>query len=340
MHTYNTRANANKLRVIHELIAKKEIADAERITVTVSATGQGKHLRWHWSEDSLSSSGSSAYTRDNSPSDASDTSDFTDEDGDSEMGDEERLCTPQREVPYDPGSVVLTPRKGRMIKREDRIGGGFDFWQEQDGVTQRLAFSADGEPLGPVAADPEQLSPAVCYVRDAVETQRQRYQHGNDLSLPSGSVVPALDDDDDDDATTVIIDPRATPEPTLFHGQMPIVRVPTLPADYDFHRSGPSRPLANRLSTIREDGEAGFRTPPRVPQSTGMRFLRDANDRWVREGSLGPDAEYQIDPDCLPPKIDPDQAPAPQQAHARGVVPTPLRRTDTEPVLNPTSRQR
>ncbi|KAI9058043.1 hypothetical protein FKP32DRAFT_1688926 [Trametes sanguinea] len=343
MHTYNTRSNANKLRVIHELIAKKEIADADRITVTVSATGEGKHLRWHWSEDSLgsSSSSSSAYTRDNSPSNA-DASDLTDADGDSEMGDEERLCTPQREVPYDPGSVVLTPRKGRVIKREDRIGGGFDFWQEQDGVTQRLAFSADGEPLGPVAADAQQLSPTICYVRDAIENQRQRYQQGDDLSLPSGSVVPALEDDDED-AETVIIDPRATPQPTLFRRQMPIVRVPTLPAEYEFYdlsRPGPSRPLPNRLSTIQEDGEAGFRPAPRIPERTAMRFLRDAEGRWVREGSLGPDAEYHIDRECLPPKIEPDQVPAPPHAQAHGRGGAPLRRTDTEPVLDIGSRQR
>ncbi|CDO77892.1 hypothetical protein BN946_scf184952.g4 [Trametes cinnabarina] len=349
MHTYNTRANAKKLHVYHELIARKEIVDAERITVSISATGQGQHLRWHWSKDSLgkgSSNNGSAYSRNNSPSNASDTSSLTDIDGDSEMGDEERVCTPQREVPYDPGSVVLTPKKGRILKREERIGGGFDFWQEQDGVTQRLTFSADGEALGVEAVISQQLSPAVRYVREAIEAERVRHHHGNDLSLPSGSAVPALEDDEDDDkfsvasdASTVIIDPRATPEPTLFNGQMPVVRVPTLPADYDPGASAPSRLLANRLSTIQEDGEAVPRMPRRLPGRTGMRFLRDANGRWVREGSLGPDAEYQIDRDSLPPRIDHEQGPSTQRHQVRSHGAAPLRRTDTEPVLEPASRR-
>ncbi|KAI0330075.1 hypothetical protein GY45DRAFT_1324124 [Cubamyces sp. BRFM 1775] len=347
MHTYNTRAN--KHRVVRELIEKKVLPDADRVTVTLSDTGKGHHLRWHWTEESLggggeddgsySDAGSSFTDSDSSSDSSSNSSRLTDGDGDSEMGDDERLRTPHRDIPYNPGSVILTPRKGHGLKREPRIGGGFDFWHEQDGVEERLTFTQQKVAVAPSKGN-LLLHPDTQFIVDAIRNERKRLQERADgLPLPE-SAAPEMDCDDDDDAVsvtseaTVIVDPRATPEPTLFNGATPIVRQPTIPANYNPGVAA-SGPLLNRLSTIQEDVEAQPRLPPRFQERSGMRFLRDANNRWVREGSLGPDADYEVDRHDLPPKIDQGAGSAAQGRPTRSSNAAPLQRTDTEPIIAP-----
>ncbi|KAH9855646.1 hypothetical protein C2E23DRAFT_883015 [Lenzites betulinus] len=338
MHTYNLRSRPGKnavSSVYQDLIAKGAYGDPKHIEITVSATGKGHHIRWHWSEASIEDDNDTESSRSSSPShDAgpSNVVDHVDDDGDSQMGDEEeeeRMRTPLREVPYDPGSVVLTPRRARIIRREPRIGGGFDFWHEQDGVLHRLAFSPDGKPLAPSEPGAQELHPDTQHIRDAIEAYRRSVTpfHGADEYL-----------EDDDDArsvcseATVLIDPRATPEPTLRNGAMPLVRHPTIPVDVN--APGPSRaPLLGRLSTIQE-GSQELSWPARSPQQwSGMRILRNAAGEWIREGSLGPDAEYQVNMADFPPRVDRDGEPAPAPAPAPRVRAVPLRRTDTEPCL-------
>ncbi|KAJ8473899.1 hypothetical protein ONZ51_g7572 [Trametes cubensis] len=331
MHPYNTRAN--KHRVVRELIEKKALPDADRVTVSLSATGEGHHLRWHWTEESLGgeeddgSDAGSAFTDSDSSSDSSSSSSrLTDGDGDSEMGDDDRLRTPHRDIPYNPGSVILTPRKGHGLKREPRIGGGFDFWHEQDGVEERLTFTRQKVTLAPSKGN-LLLHPDTQYIVDAIRNERNRLQERADgLPLPD-SAAPEMDCDDDDAVSvtseaTVIVDPRATPEPTLFNGAMPIIRQPTLPADYNPGVAAPG-PLPNRLSTIQEDVEAQPRLPPRLQERTGMRFLRDANNQQD-----------------LPPKIDQGASSAAPRRQGRSSNAAPLQRTDTEPIIAPSPAKR
>ncbi|KAH9896658.1 hypothetical protein C8Q73DRAFT_686474 [Cubamyces lactineus] len=352
MHPYNTRAN--KHRVVRELIEKKVLPDADRVTVTLSDTGKGHHLRWNWTEESLhdgeddesgSDEGSSFTDSDSSSDSSSNSSRLTDGDGDSEMGDDERLRTPHRDIPYNPGSVILTPRKGHGLKREPRIGGGFDFWHEQDGVKDRLTFTQQKVSVAPSTGN-LLLHPDTQYIVDAIRNERKRLQERADGLPLLESAAPEMDcDEDDDDAVsvtseaTVIVDPRATPEPTLFNGATPIVRQPTLPANYNPGAAAPG-PLPNRLSTIQEDMEAQLRLPPRLQERSGMRFLRDANNRWVREGSLGPDADYEVDRQDLPPKIDQGAGSVAQRRQARSSNAAPLQRTDTEPIIVPSPAKR
>ncbi|KAI0353393.1 hypothetical protein OH77DRAFT_1427456 [Trametes cingulata] len=236
-----------------------------------------------------------------------------DGDGDSVMGDDERLQTPLRDAPYDPGSVILTPRKGRILRREPSIEARFDVWHEQASVEGRLVFRVD----------------------EARSRGKERYMQMMRAEAASQGLVrhestaTYLDDDAISIASdaTVEVDPRETPEPTLVNGAMPLVRQPTWPADYDLNAPGPSN--------------AGSQWPARHPEWQGMRIWRDANGRWVREGSLGPDASYQVNTDELPPRIDRDDVPAPAASSARRVRAAPLRRTDTEPVLDvPTPKRR
>ncbi|KAJ8454738.1 hypothetical protein ONZ51_g12858 [Trametes cubensis] len=330
MHPYNTRAN--KHRVVRELIEKKALPDADRVTVSLSATGEGHHLRWHWTEESLGgeeddgSEAGSAFTDSDSSSDSSSSSSrLTDGDGDSEMGDDDRLRTPHRDIPYNPGSVILTPRKGHGLKREPRIGGGFDFWHEQDGVEERLTFTRQKVTLAPSKGN-LLLHPDTQYIVDAIRNERNRLQERADgFPLPD-SAAPEMDCDDDDAVSvtseaTVIVDPRATPEPTLFNGAMPIIRQPTLPADYNPGVAVPG-PLPNRLSTIQEDVEA---QPPLAPSPSGADW--DA-----------------IPPRCqqpdLPPKIDQGASSAAPRRQGRSSNAAPLQRTDTEPIIAPSPAKR
>ncbi|KAI0367194.1 hypothetical protein BV20DRAFT_576654 [Pilatotrama ljubarskyi] len=324
MHTYNTRGN--KHRVYNELIALDAYPYADRIKVTSTENGEGHHLRWQWSEESLQKidyddgedddddetyrEGSpSAASTSSWSSGASDATEMVDDDGDSVMGgeeDEDRLQTPIREAPYDPGSVILTPRKGRILRREPSIDGSFAVWHEQAGVEGRLVFRED--------------------------TSRYRGDDRQKRALVRcESTATSLDDDAVSIASdaTVQVDPRATPQPTLLNRAMPLVRQPTWPADYDLNAPGPSN--------------AGPQWPARHPEWSGIRIWRDANGQWVREGSLGPDASYQVNTEDLPPRIDRDDAPAPavEATSARRARAAPLRRTDTEPVLDvPTPKRR
>ncbi|KAI0634973.1 hypothetical protein C8Q77DRAFT_1156337 [Trametes polyzona] len=314
MHTYNTRSN--KHRVYHELIAEKVYPNGEIIEVTPSGTGKGHHLRWHWSQAAIEESREGSTSRESSPSSDSDDSDATelvDDDGDSVMGDEEHPRTPEREIPFRPGSVLATPDKRRTLQREQRIGGGFDFWHTQDGALNRLAFAAPGGRIAPADVASQELHPDVRHVRNAIDAYRR-------------SATPCIngqDDGDDDNSdtvsvcsqATVLIDPRATPEPTLVNGQMPLVRHPTLPADYDPNAAGPSGTRSDGLSTIQEEEEGSLQWPPRIPQSSVMRIRRNGGE-WVREGSLGPDAAYSVDTSILAPRIDRPEAAAPQPAPA------------------------
>ncbi|KAI0764778.1 hypothetical protein C8Q74DRAFT_1173490, partial [Fomes fomentarius] len=111
------------------------------------ATGVGQHLRWHYSEDLIDVHQEEVkQEREPSPDFSCASTVLVDHDGDSQMGDEEaRLETPTRESPFDPGSVVLTPKKQalRGLSREPRIGGGFDWWHKESGVEDRVAFLRD-----------------------------------------------------------------------------------------------------------------------------------------------------------------------------------------------------
>ncbi|KAH9941280.1 uncharacterized protein BXZ73DRAFT_75234 [Epithele typhae] len=103
---------------------QKHYPDSERINVALSATGEGHILRWNYSEDLESSTGSPAL-RTATPSPHSSSGSLVDGDGDSMMGDEEaeseaRFRTPLPLIDFDPGSVLLTPRKNRL-KHESRM---------------------------------------------------------------------------------------------------------------------------------------------------------------------------------------------------------------------------
>ncbi|KAI0764043.1 hypothetical protein BD413DRAFT_616067 [Trametes elegans] len=259
--------------------------------------------------------------------------------------DEVRLCTPHRDLPYNPGSVVLTPRKDRGLRREPRIGGGFDFWQEQDGVGHRLTFLPDRASPAPGQQQQQQqqqpLGKDAQHIREALDAERARHGGGLRRYDSIDTIIAEeerndedAEDDAEDDAlsvasdATVRVDPRATPQPTVFNGARPIVRQPTLPADYEWNAPGPSRPRAGRLSTIEEGGSDLPQWPSRFPEQPCMRILRDSDGRWVREGSLPPDLYNSIDRSELPPRIDLQEPAAPRAPMAASLV-----RTDTEPVL-------
>lgn len=297
MHTYNTRNNSNYVA------QPEEFPNVELEDVAEPSTNQGGGVRWRCSEEVKveeddSEYSPSEYSEESSSSSSGDT-ELVDNDGDSRMGDDAdaRYVTPQREIPYRPGSVADTPRRGRILRREPRAEGGFDFWHERDGAVMRLSFGQDGLPVAATAgAEGQQLPLDHPQVLDAYEDVRR-------------SVSPAVSVASD---ATVIVDPRATPQPTLSNGAMPLVRHPTWPEGFDPNAPGPSRGRTNRLSTIREGSEE-VQWPPRVPtQHQSMRIRRDDEGRWVREGSLDPEAAYQISADDLPPRI--DQAPAPRRA--------------------------
>ncbi|RDX40809.1 hypothetical protein OH76DRAFT_1365648, partial [Lentinus brumalis] len=131
-------------------LVQQHYADAHRISVTVSDTGKGKHLRWHYSEDLIAikqeeEEGKLPRGLTTAASHAS-----VDSDGDSQMGDDEdRAHTPQPLGAYDPGSVVLTPHKRwNGVQREPRIGGGFDWWHNKSAVEERIMFVRDGSDGG------------------------------------------------------------------------------------------------------------------------------------------------------------------------------------------------
>ncbi|KAI0718369.1 hypothetical protein C8T65DRAFT_83892 [Cerioporus squamosus] len=343
--------DAEKQATIRQLV-QQHYPDAHRISVTVSATGEGQHLRWHYSEDVIEP------PRGLTPSASRASLAQVDEDGDSQMGDEEeRPHTPQPLGAYDPGSVVLTPHKRQnpwqALRRERRIGGGLDWWHDEEGVEERLTFLRDGE-RGPDGTqgdvDPEQLGPDTRHVYDLLRAQRER--HGS----------PAQPDDDARSIAsiaseaTVIIDPREPTKQTLFTGEMPIVRQPTRPSDYKWSgttlssgttSSGNSQPQAIRgLSTIQEEGsrsedDGGLDThawPPRLPDFGHVRLFRDDVGNWVRDGSLPPDGDYHIDRSLLPPKVDEASRAASRAARAARTV--QLQRTDTELIDQPASQPR
>ncbi|KAI0646119.1 hypothetical protein C8Q79DRAFT_1009791 [Trametes meyenii] len=348
MHTYNTRAR--KQQVFFELGVNDHSSDDFAVEIRPSETGEGVHILWHDlvndddsqdrdyspplpsnSSDSSSSSGSS------SSSSSSSATGLIDDDGDSQMSDEleDRLQTPQREEPYSPGSVIMTPRKNRIQRHDSRMGGGFDFWHAQDGVQQRIAFSSDYLPIAPPAAGQQQqpLDTDTAHVRHVLEAHRNglvRHFERNETIIEDDEVSEAS-------GATWIVDHRASPEPTPTGHMMPIVRHPTLPADYDLSAPGSSR-LGSRLPPIQEGSEAIPRWSANVREWKGMHLYHDANGRWVREGSLGPDAGYTIDKANLPPRVDVAGDLASQARQARQ---TNLRRTDTEPVPEaPTPRRR
>ncbi|OJT06447.1 hypothetical protein TRAPUB_2722 [Trametes pubescens] len=299
MHPYNTRQNKN-------YVAPKQEPDEQRITVSGRRNSR-RPVRLHCSQDAVSEDNDSEASPSEYSGESSTSGDTTsgdteiiDNDGDSVMRDNARFVTPQRDIPYRPGSVVETPKKGRIIRQEPRVGGGFNFWHKRDGAVLRLSFGQNGLPVAAVAEGGNQQPPP------------------NDPHLMeaivdcSRSVSPESDAGSVASDATVVIDPRATPQPTLFNGAMPLIRHPTWPEGFDPNAPGPSRGQTGRLDTIREGSEE-VQWPPRIPdQHPGMRILRDADGQWVREGSQDPDAVYHIDTRELPPRIDREQAPAPQ----------------------------
>ncbi|KAI0746540.1 hypothetical protein C8Q80DRAFT_1271415 [Daedaleopsis nitida] len=333
---------------IRELI-QQHYPDAHRITVDVSATGAGRHLRWHYSEDLIAA----AQERDPSPTPSHTSTTLVDDDGDSQMGDEEeRPRTPSRLSPFDPGSVVLTPKKEgwRGLRRERRIGGGFDWWHDHEGVEDRVTFLRDGSHSrqeSPV--DRAHLGPDALRLLELVEAERDRHRTAL-KKTPS----PYYDDDDALSVAsiatqaTVIVDPRNPTKPTLFNGEMPIIRQPTYPDDAtpgpssSAHSATPAGAAVRRhLSTIQEEGSgtasgsgsggAALRSwQPKAPEVGHVRIFRDRAGNWVREGSMGPDCDYHIDRKLLPPRIDVGPAPAARAGPSRRVV---VQRTDTEPAI-------
>ncbi|KAL1938806.1 hypothetical protein VTO73DRAFT_11186 [Trametes versicolor] len=301
MHTYNTRHNP------HYVVPTEEVPDVVLEDIAEPSTNQGGGVRWRCSEEPEvkveeddSEYSPSEYSEESSSSSSGDT-ELVDNDGDSRMGDDTdaRFVTPQREIPYRPGSVADTPRPGRILRHEPRAEGGFNFWHERDGAVMRLSFGRDGLLGGATAgAEGQQLPLDHPQVLEACEDVRR-------------SVSPAVSVASD---ATVIIDPRATPQPTLSNGAMPLVRHPTWPEGFDPNAPGPSRGRTNRLSTIREGSEE-VQWPPRIPiQHPGMRIRRNDEGLWVREGSLDPEAAYEISAADLPPRIDRVQAPAQRRA--------------------------
>ena len=331
-----TSSEEARQAAIREFI-QQHYADAHRISVDVSATGQGHHLRWHYSEDLIApEEEEDIKPRDLSPTLSQVSTAFVDDDGDSMMFDEEddeRARTPNRFSPFDPGSVILTPRKDkwRILRREPRIGGGFDWWHEQEGVEDRVTYVRKTSVAPQDPCDPAQLGPDARQLFALVEAQRERYGHPG----PSRHKTRTPSPDDDDDAlseasvatvATVIVDPRNPTQPTLFNGELPIVRQPANVQNPSGGR------LGGHLSTIEEEGSVGGRgvntqAPPRATDFAHVRIFRDNAGNWVREGSLGPEAVYHIDRSLLPPRV--DQGPAGGSGRPEAII----QRTDTEPVI-------
>lgn len=318
--------------------------EAHCVSIDVSATGQGQHLRWYYSDDLIASQ----EEEERKPlvgvsQGASHASSATvDADGDSQMDDEEnRFRTPQPVGSYDPGSVVLTPHKREIqrhpIPREERIGGGLDWWRQRNGVDERLAFYPDRDSSpeeGHADVDSKELGPDTQHVYNALREERAR--HG----------TPAPREDNARSANTlrsqatVIIDPRDPAKPTLFNGEMPIVRQPALSGttanSAAASGSGSSGQTRRGLSTIKEEGSQGEsddgsgtrELPLELPDFGHVRLFHNNDGAWVRDGSLPPNASYHIDRALLPPKISDAERAADARA-ARAARVGQLQRTDT-----------
>lgn len=330
-------------------IVLQHYPDAHRISVDLSATGVGHHLRWHYSEDLIDvQQAEIKQEREPSPDFSHASTVLVDQDGDSQMGDEgERLQTPSRESPFDPGSVVLTPKKQawRGLSREPRMGGGFDWWHNESGVEERVAFIRDpSQPPQQSAVQPATLGPDALVVYQQLEKERER--HGGPSSQhrkPPRNLPPRHSDDAVSvssiatDATVILDNPKKNAgKPTLFNGEQPIVRQPATPDEYK--QNGKNRSpnkqgagnLDGQLSTIQEEGsgvDMSAWAAPRVPDFGQMRIFQDDKGQWMRDGSLGPDASYKLDRKLLPPRVEmgPPQA---GPSRAKAVVP----RGDTEEV--------
>lgn len=317
--------------------------DQQRVTVTISATGEGQHLRWHYSEvlepqppataaatapaHLVDDDGDSVMGDSDSDSEASEYND-----GDSVMGDEDdeivRFHTPLRAEPYDAGSVILTPKKkGCALQRSPRIGGGYDWWHDKDGVRANLVYARPGEPVaGPSRRKGGELDPDTEYLRRAIEAGRKKLMLASAKSPPPELDELASDEDSDEEGTVIFDSHASVRAPPLPNNQLPYVRDPPRAAE---HLQAPKPNVENkgRLSNW----------PPRQSDSEWhVHLYHDEHGNWVREGSVGPEVEYPVDLTLLPPKVHKDvpQVEAkPTPDSAAEDASSRVCRTDTEPVL-------
>ena len=266
--------------------------DSDRIEVSVSATGQGRHLRWLYSDDDLKPKES----REPTPFPSAGSDGEVDADGDSQMGDDSseadsdsdtetvtgRLCTPQPLGPYNPGSVVLTPRKDgrRRLQREARLN---DWWNASDGIESRVTLRRD------VSVEPDvggsykpRVGPRSGHVQNRLDA-RARYGYTGSTSSISEADEDEMADDDDD--TRSVVSSAATVyaeaddvRPTLRKPELPIIR-------HDVPEG--ARPKRKRVTfrkpTSKDDGKV-VRAGPAGPGAG-----------WVRDGSLAPsDVAYDL----------------------------------------------
>ena len=325
--------------------------DASRIKASVSATGQGYILRWQYSEDNIQPEAKAQEpVRDATPFHGSDVSGSSsssafsvDEDGDSEMGDENgsaeepstgvarglRMQTPQPVGPYDPGSVVLTPRKDtrHSVRRARRsIESGPRGRGPSDGFQERVALLRQDTYLSPEDLEDDTLARAfsaarrrslkgklvepvsrhttkedMLRIRALLQNLKKRHSSPSELSSQSSgsewSRATIIVDDDDEDE-----------RPTLRDGELPTIR---------HDNPMPAQPPRRRVTHEEEE-------------QMHIHLFKDDDGNWVRSGSLGPGAIYPLTEADLPPK----ESPSKKRVHfqAGSSSSSSYDRTDTESV--------